>query len=123
MIFLCRVKACKVRYSPDGRNAKILGGTVVKVIPQSISMKKFSIEDSDGKKRQISIYDYYVDRYGRKDLEKDGPCLELNGEKFVPAEVGQSKIISSSHIDSSEPTHKPDLRSQERTIDQQKIVG
>lgn len=80
------VLGCKVKYFPLENMSKILGGTVTKVISQSVSTKTFILEE-DGKKRKISIYDYFVERYGRKDLHKDGPCLELNSRNYVPAEV------------------------------------
>lgn len=70
-----------------GNETKVLCGTVTKVISESVSQKKFVLE-SDGKKRQVSIYNYFVEKYGRTDLHRNGPCLELNGKNYVPAEVG-----------------------------------
>lgn len=76
-----------MKYFPLNDKSKVLGGTVTKVIPESISRKTFTLEDPDGKKRKISIYDYFVEKYSRKDLHRDGACLELNSRNYVPAEV------------------------------------
>lgn len=91
---LTNISGCKVKYFPLKDQSKILGGTVTKVLPMSISRKKFSLEDPEGKKREISIYDYFVERYERSDIHRDGPCLELNSRNYVPAEVSLSIIFS-----------------------------
>lgn len=76
-----------MKYFPLQNNTKVLGGTVTKVIPMSVSQKKFYLEEPDASRRQVSIYDYFVEKYGRNDLHRDGPCLELNSRNYVPAEV------------------------------------
>ncbi|KAG4065811.1 hypothetical protein HA402_012489 [Bradysia odoriphaga] len=86
------LSSCKVKYFPSAADrTKILGGTVTKVIPMSISKKKFSLEEPNGRKREISIYDYFVEKYGRTDLDPNGPCLELNSKNYVPAEICEVK--------------------------------
>jgi eukaryotic translation initiation factor 2C len=70
----------KVQYKPTP--SKTLGGTVQRLSDRSVSQ-----EDFDFNGARITVFDYFRTQYRCNLQYKNGPCLILNGDKQVPAEI------------------------------------
>ncbi|ODN02843.1 Protein argonaute-2 [Orchesella cincta] len=75
------LRTCKISYVVDGKK---LGGPIRDVHNKSASKATFRWEE---KKKDISVYDYYKERYGMTLKYKNGPVLKIRNTALVPAEL------------------------------------
>ncbi|CAL8096803.1 unnamed protein product [Orchesella dallaii] len=75
------LKTCKISYIVD---RKKLGGPIRDVHNKSASIATFRWEE---KKKDITVYDYYKERYGMTLQYKNGPVLKIRNTALVPAEL------------------------------------
>lgn len=78
------ILACKVKYTIDGQ---VRGGPIRDISNASAQQQTFFWESERGGK-QISVFNYYKERYGCTLKYPNGPLLELRKQgNYVPAEL------------------------------------